>query len=274
MWSCKHCNKLFEFIKTADKANHSRWCDANPKISDYKNNPMLLLSIHKTADTKYGTKTQFSVICNKCNIEFSVIEREQKFPSKQKYFCSISCSNSHVVTDNQRKKTSESLTGKPYVKPFNKVKNCENCQIEFTFIKQYALIENRFCSHSCATTFTTRDRNKESRKNRDALTNYRADCAFKFSLNNYPTEFEFALVEQHGWYKPKNRGDNLYGVSRDHMVSVKYGFDNNIDSTVISHPANCRLMLQSENVSKNSKNHITYEELLVRIQEWDSKYNK
>jgi hypothetical protein len=36
MWTCKHCHLLFEFTKVPEKANHSRWCDQNPKHTEYK----------------------------------------------------------------------------------------------------------------------------------------------------------------------------------------------------------------------------------------------
>jgi hypothetical protein len=112
----------------------------------------------------------------------------------------------------------------------------------------------------------------EVRKNRSALANYRADCAFKFNLGDYPDEFDFKLIESYGWYKPKNRGDNLNGVSRDHAVSVRYGFDNNIPAEHLAHPANCVLMRHGDNVSKYSKISMSYEELLKRIEAWDKKY--
>ena len=93
------------------------------------------------------------------------------------------------------------------------------------------------------------------------------------SLKDYPEEFDFSLIESYGWYSPINSDKpNLSGVSRDHMVSVKYGWENNIDPKIISHPANCRLLLQSENVSKSSNCSITYEELLQRIEAWNRKY--
>jgi hypothetical protein len=31
MWRCKHCQIEFDFDTTTIKANHSRWCDQNPK---------------------------------------------------------------------------------------------------------------------------------------------------------------------------------------------------------------------------------------------------
>ena len=112
-----------------------------------------------------------------------------------------------------------------------------------------------------------------TRKNRPALTNYRADCAFKFNLADYPEEFDFVLIETYGWYKPKNKGNNLTGVSRDHAVSVRYGFDNNLPAEHLSHPANCVIMQHGKNSSKGKNNTMSYEELLKRIETWDIKYN-
>lgn len=103
---------------------------------------------------------------------------------------------------------------------------------------------------------------------------YRHDCAFTFALSDFPDEFDFSLIEKYGWYKAANHGNNLNGVSRDHMYSVKDGFINNVDPKIISHPANCKLVLQRYNSSKYSKSSITLEQLMDRIQKWDIKYNK
>ena len=113
----------------------------------------------------------------------------------------------------------------------------------------------------------------DARSKRPALTNYRADCAFKFDLKSYPNEFDFTLIESYGWYKPKNRGNNLSGVSRDHAVSVRYGFDNNLPAEHLAHPANCVLMQHGKNVSKGKNSTMSYEELLKRIEAWDNKYS-
>lgn len=88
---------------------------------------------------------------------------------------------------------------------------------------------------------------------------YRKKCQFSFSLDTYPEEFDFSLIEKYGWYKAKNNGDNPNGVSRDHMFSVKDGFLNKVDPKIISHPANCRLVLQHENAKKRNKSCITLE---------------
>jgi len=103
---------------------------------------------------------------------------------------------------------------------------------------------------------------------------YRPLCEFSFNLSDYPDEFEFSLIEQYGWYKPKNRGDNLGGISRDHMYSVRDGFINKIDYNLIKHPANCKLMLHSKNNIKNNKSSITFDDLINRIKKWEIKYGK
>ena len=66
---------------------------------------------------------------------------------------------------------------------------------------------------------------------------------------------------------------NLGGVSRDHMLSVRDGFNKGINPKLLAHPANCRLMIHNENISKNKKSILTENELLIRIEEWDKKYD-
>ena len=110
------------------------------------------------------------------------------------------------------------------------------------------------------------------RSQRPALINYRADCAFRFNVYDFPDEFDLSLVEEFGWYRAKNRGNNLQGVSRDHIISVRYGFDNNIGADIISHPANCQLLRHGENISKGKKCHLTIEQLFDRIRYWNDKY--
>ena len=69
-----------------------------------------------------------------------------------------------------------------------------------------------------------------------------------------------------------NNGDNLGGVSRDHKISVKHGWEHGIPAEIISHPANCELMLHTENFAKKDKCSIELKELNDRIKEWNKKY--
>ncbi|CAK0751140.1 hypothetical protein CCP3SC1AL1_1830007 [Gammaproteobacteria bacterium] len=107
---------------------------------------------------------------------------------------------------------------------------------------------------------------KESDKT--GLNRYRQLCEFKFNVFHFPNKFDLKLIEEFGWYKAKNRGDNPNGVSRDHMYSVKEGYLNNIDPYIISHPANCMLMKHNDNNKKNINCSISLEELNNKINKW------
>lgn len=97
---------------------------------------------------------------------------------------------------------------------------------------------------------------------------YKPLCSFNFEVNQYKHRLDYYLVEKYGWYSPSNKGNNLNGVSKDHMYSVREGFINGVDPEIIKHPANCRLMIHKENNKKNTKCSITLEELLDRIDKW------
>ena len=97
---------------------------------------------------------------------------------------------------------------------------------------------------------------------------YRPSCEFRFKEQDYPDKFDLKLIKKLGRYSPSNKGDNLNGVSRDHMYSVKEGFVNNIDPSIISHPANCQLLVHTDNNKKKTTSSITLEELKSRIENW------
>ncbi len=92
MWTCKHCNKEFDFTRTTYKANHSRHCDSNPKKQEsYK---LLKIKLAERIDKDFGPLTNYDVTCHTCNTDFIVEERSKSYPRKEKYFCSRSCANS------------------------------------------------------------------------------------------------------------------------------------------------------------------------------------
>jgi len=190
------------------------------------------------------------------------------FKNKKNKFCNRSCSNSfnNKYTNKNKDykgfafKISESL--KEHYKnkeTSKKLKICINCNNEFSVDNKY------FCSTLC--------RKEHSRKNMSSYIIYKANSQFKFSLNEYQKEFDFELIEKYGWYSPKNsKNPNINGVSRDHMLSINDGFLNKIDPEIISHPANCKLMRHSQNISKNKKSTITLEELEEKILIFNNRY--
>jgi hypothetical protein len=137
---------------------------------------------------------------------------------------------------------------------------CKGCGIKF----QNKRSEIKYCSSEC--------RKSHRRKNMDEYQKYRLDTNFNFNLSDYKDEFDFSLIEKYGWYSPSNKNNNLGGISRDHMLSVREGFEMKIDPKIISHPANCRLMIHNENISKNKRSIISLEELLERIRIFEEKY--
>lgn len=145
-----------------------------------------------------------------------------------------------------------------YYKNPNKCINCNK-------ILKYKKRKNKFCEWKCKIEYY-------SNKNEYQL--YKSQCKFKFNLSDYPDEFNFKLIEKYGWYSPTNKNNNLEGVSRDHIYSVREGFENKIDPSLISHPANCRLMVHNDNISKNKRSDITLKELKNKIINWNEKYKQ
>lgn len=113
-----------------------------------------------------------------------------------------------------------------------------------------------------------RDKGNRNVSKQEGLNRYRQLCAFRFNVYHFPHKFDLELINEWGWYKARNRGDNFNGVSRDHMYSIKEGFLNNVDPYLISHPANCELMQHSVNNKKKTKCSITLDELYKRVKEW------
>lgn len=132
-------------------------------------------------------------------------------------------------------------------------RNCAVCGSEFQKWTKY-------CSVKCY--------KQSRRKNIGTIGDYRTQCRFRFGLSDYPNKFDFDLVRQYGWYSPSNKKNNLTGVSRDHMLSVADGLKLGVAPELISHPANCRLMIHSENIAKNHRSCITLEQLQERIAYW------
>lgn len=281
--TCPHCHEEFKNIDGKVFSNHVRWCKSNPdkdRLSGNGFKQTIQKANEKNLEKKLGKVKPFLVKCHVCGKDFTVFEREFQFPKKDRYFCSESCGHSYAGHSVDPQKISEGVirhlkeTGNYKEKPiYNKV--CGFCENEFKTHDE----SQQFCSISCskqyrdAIGFNLKIQNaSELEREKLRLIKYRRDCQFKFGIRNYPNEFDFKLIEKYGWYSAKNRGNNIDGVSRDHMYSVKEGFLNNIDPKIISHPANCRLVRQRDNASKHDGCSITLEELLRRIEIWDAKY--
>jgi hypothetical protein len=72
----------------------------------------------------------------------------------------------------------------------------------------------------------------------------------------------YNLLEKFGWYNVITNPD---GVVKDHRVSIKYGFENAISSSIIGHIKNCEFLQYSCNATKSSHSSITLNDLLNEI---------
>lgn len=196
------------------------------------------------------------VQCKECKTKFKVQNCSEKI------FCSRSCfvtfnNRGRVRSDETRKKISDSLLeiASKKVKKIKlkkeKIRFCSKC------LNQRVIGKKTICDE-CKLKY---------------YNYYRPVCEFVFNLNDYPDKFDLTLINKFGFYSPSNKNNNLGGVSRDHMYSVSDGFKNKVSPDIIKHPANCMLIIHTDNQKKKTKSIITLEELKQRIKNWDKSVN-
>ena len=252
---CPYCNEHLIMNKRSF-ANHVRWCKANPRYDEIlqsTRHKLLLNAITNPVITEHVCN------CEICGNEYTVNVSQKHFnDGKYKKTCSNKCAKKLTVQKTNKEERNKKI--KQYAK--------ENVHAKEHFCKYCGnILDSRkkvFCSDSCKLEF--RLKNKEHKQI------YKHFCKFTFALNQYPSEFDFNLINTYGWYKAKNHGDNPEGISRDHCYSIDKGFENLIDPYIISHPANCILIQQRKNATKYTKCDIDINDLINKIKLWNNKY--
>lgn len=285
---CPFCGEHL-FMNKKSFANHVRWCKSNPKYEEIRKNT--IEKIKKTVNEKFGEIQKFEVECAnpKCKKHFYVECKEKLFNENKKYFCCLSCAKSHMVSQETKNKISESI--KAYIeknggfgclpkdkeKFINKEKKiCEACGKEFFSKKRI----QKYCCADCCNEHRLKEyylkkfncATDEVEKYKILFLIYKKQCKFTFGIATYGDAFNLDLIRTNGWYSASNKGNNLQGVSRDHKFSINEGFKQKIDPYLISHPANCELLIHNDNSSKHSKCSLTLEELLENVKLWNEKY--
>ena len=269
---CPHCGEILTMNKRSF-ANHVRWCKSNPRYND-----ILLSTIEKQKLTRPSSVKNRIFNCGVCGKEYVVNCSDYIFNKNLfRKTCSDICSKKLTASKTDRSKTNELISKairQDYQNKVDKglvkkkeilIKTCKHCNSQFETKRQ----DQIFCCQKCG----ERSRDDKFKVGEfDLKKYYNSCCRFQFSLNNYPDEFDFNLIKQHGWYKASNHGNNLNGISRDHMISRNYGYENLIDPYLISHPANCILLKHTDNFKKNSSCSISIDELIERIKIWHDKY--
>lgn len=205
------------------------------------------------------------------------------FEKRSNKFCSQSCSCTY--NNNQRTKTTKGKTktlictvcGEEYEGSIHTRKSkgiCDTCKNPVIDKYPHCRLHINTCQKTetlfCSSTW--KKYNPSIIGDKDA---YYMACKFEFSISKFPEWFDGSIIKNHGMYSTpgSRRGvKNTNGVSRDHLVSVSYGWENNIDPNIISHPANCDLKLHKDNQKKRHKCEITIEDLKERIKSFEKIY--
>jgi very-short-patch-repair endonuclease len=107
--TCKWCKETFVDMEGRVFSNHVRWCDKNQSYDAASySKKRSKLSLESEAKRHGGNFVDFVVSCHKCDTNFTVSERESKFPSKERYYCSRSCANSRTFSAESNRKRAES----------------------------------------------------------------------------------------------------------------------------------------------------------------------
>jgi hypothetical protein len=237
--SCQHCSKLFNITP----GSYGKFCSLSCGTT-FRNK----INLEKS-------KIKYNLNPTKCKCCQLTLE----FDKRKNKYCSISCASKITNLEFPRKSGPTAIEKFP----FSKIK----------FI---------LCKHTNQY-YSNRNSDGTIRKSSPYIKTikeqYYTSARFRFNVYHYPLEFDLSLIEKYGWYtcpglKRKGKPKNILGVSRDHIISVSYGFSNNIDPKIISHPANCRIMLHSDNKIKHNKCDLTIEQLLEKIDRWNQKYTE
>lgn len=251
IYTCDICQKTFS--SKFSLKSHKNWHNPNYATASKKGAAKgrdIMAKNNTYNNLRFKRINDYNINPTKCKECLTPL----KYDSRNNKFCNNSCSASY-----QNKNGTFIRKGpKPSIKyPSSKV-------------------EIRTCSLTGKTWWYNGKYRRSSPYKKSIKKQYYDKCKFKFNIYDYPDIFDLSLIEKHGWYscpsKKRNTGvKNINGISRDHKVSIKEAFDNNYDPYYISHIMNCDLILHSENKKKQHHSSITYNELVILVNKYDSK---
>ena len=256
--------------------NNCLWCNEETNNPKYCN--LSCQNSHKNKIAREKRIEQYNKNPKKCeNPDCDVCLEYEKRANK---YCSHSCSG----TMSNKSRTPEYM--KKQVESFYKNEKFKYLEEDITTdrykqLYPYCPVKFLICEFT-GLPYCNKNFNGETRQRSPYISTekekYYDLCKFRFSVHKYPEEFDLKLIEEFGWYtcpgkKRKNYTKNINGVSRDHLYSISEGFKNNVNPLLLSHPANCRVMIHIDNIKKSIICDITLNELKERIIIWENKYN-
>jgi len=220
---------------------------------------------HRIAEYNKNPKT-----CNQCGKSWSYDEALIK-----KKYCNQSCAAKY---NNSRRKHSNETKERMSKSHIKIIKDIGHYPKRWDKLKkyidgEYSMVWFRTCS-TCITLFTAKDRYiskcqccvEQYGRTAKELQTTKRPYYFKFDVNDYPNLLNLDLIKKHGWYVPKK---NSNGVARDHKISINESIVNKYDPYYITHPLNCEIMLQKDNVKKRNTSSITYKQLKLDVDEYE-----
>ena len=244
--------------KAVLNASISRMVSKQAKIEEYDRNPRYCANLKCNKPLPYDKRT--NRFCSQsCSAISSNAKRDSSFSNltyTKTVFC-IRCDAPNNVDPRRSAHNFVCLTCKEGY-PHSRV-CCNTCKFcDGLFYSQ------KFCR------ICKRCQHLKWSNNKDSY-------SFKFNVFDYPDLFDIKMLQTIGWvsFGGKRGGEkNMSGLSRDHKVSVsdakKYGYD----PYYISHPCNCVLIPHTENNKKHTHSSITYEQLIIDVNEYDTKMKR
>lgn len=203
--------------------------------------------VQRNQQLKQNRIKQYNIdptICKTCSAAIDYERRSNKF-------CSSSCAAKHSNITRKPCKTGPEQT----IFPHSRVtfKSCKTCNNIFPSKRG-----SKYCSSKCKRYSSTKA--------------YRNACKFNLNNRDHTELFNNDMIVEFGWYQPSNApSPNLEGVTWDHLYRCSDGYKNNVPADIMSHPANAEMLLWRENYHRK-ESQITYEQLLERIEKWDSSH--
>jgi hypothetical protein len=275
IYQCSICTKSF---KTQDALNgHMKVhgpSNGKPTVNkccSLLTKQTVLVRILEKHDLKYISDNTMDNECKHCQ---SLIKRTQNF-------CDQSCRTKYTnIRRGPRKETTKKNisiglakfnASKPPVNDtlpkYNLKQKNQRPKKEPIIIGPFSKLFMPTCGH-CGNKFVNRRSVKYCHAHSDLYkSNNRNRYRFTFSISKYPDLFGSysLLLKTHGMWSPTNTN----GLTRDHRVSVNESIKNNYDPYYITHPLNCELMPWNQNMIKRTDSSITYEQLVILVNEYD-----
>jgi len=106
---CKWCNIEFKNCMGSEFANHVRWCKKNPYLDMQDAKMIGRMGGEISNSNTHGIKQYYFVCCDHCSNYFVIEKREKSFLKKKKFFCSASCRNIRIHSEETKNKIRNSI---------------------------------------------------------------------------------------------------------------------------------------------------------------------